>query len=48
MSGRLASTIEPSVTASTLLRQKLAFVRGSSAERFWVGPNLREVFLIPA
>ena len=44
MSGRSTSTVEVRSAVSAALRQKITFARGSSTERFWTRPNLREIF----
>jgi hypothetical protein len=44
MSGASASTVEPRTSTSAALRVKLALARGPSSQRFWMRPDLREIF----
>src|SRR3954465_11177817 len=44
MSGASTSIVEPRTSTSAALRVKLALARGPSSQRFWMRPDLREIF----
>jgi hypothetical protein len=44
MSGSSSSTIEAQSSHAAWLRQKMAFVRGDTSQRFWTRPDLRRIF----